>query len=102
MSQVPNHKAYHRHIDKGFAGLRQVLIILREAALTVQPSESALYHPPTRQGYKPSLAFRLLHYLQLPAQPTKHPLDQLSSVATVCPYQLQPTKTPPMCITGFL
>src|SRR2546422_8239666 len=102
MSQLPNHEANHRHIHKGFAGLRHSLVILAQAALTVQPSKGALYHPSARQGHKASLTFCLLHYLQLPAQCALHPLDQLTSVTTISPYQLQTAKAPPVRVAGFL
>lgn len=102
MSQVSNHKAYHRHIDEGFARLRQVFVILAQAALTVQPGKGALYHPPTRQGHKALLPFGFLHYRKLPAQRPLHPFDQLSPVCSVSLYQLQSAEAPPVHIASFL
>jgi hypothetical protein len=96
MSQFPNHKADHRHIHKGFAGLWQALIVFAEPSIAVEPCEGALHYPATRQHYKAFLPFLLLHYRKLPPQRSLCPLDQLPSIASIGPYQGQTAEAPPV------
>src|SRR5215203_3376657 len=102
MSQSPNHKADHSHIDESFTRLWQPLEVFGKTTLAVQPTERALYHPPSGQQHKSFLAFFLLYYRQLPAQFLPYPLYQFSSIAPICPYQLQTTETPPMFVFSLL
>src|SRR5215212_7850685 len=102
MSQVADHKAYHRHINEGFTRLWQPLEVFGKTTLAVQPTERAFHHPPPGQQHKSFLTFFLLHYQQLPAQFLPYPLYQLSSIPTICPYQLQPTEAPPMFVSSLL
>src|SRR5262245_7797723 len=47
--QTMYHQPDHGDADHGFAGLRQVLIILRQAAVPAQPREGPLDYPAFRQ-----------------------------------------------------
>src|SRR5437868_311747 len=102
MSQFPEHKADHRHINEGFTRLWQPLVVFGQTTLAVQPREGALHHPPTGQQHEAFLTFCFLHYRQFPTQLPPYPLNQFTSIPTVSPYQLQPTITPPMCISSLL
>src|SRR4051812_29096906 len=102
MSQLPNHKADHRHIHEGFTGLGQSLVVFGETTLTVQPTKGALHNPPSGQQHKASLTFDSLHNLQLPAQCTLHPCDQFASVCSVRPNKLQAAQAPPVLVARLL
>src|SRR5437870_6204494 len=102
MSQTNEHKADHRHVYESFAGLGQSLIVAAQPTVAGQPCEGTLHHPPSGQEHKPSLTFHFPHDVHSPTEHTLDPLYKLSSVAPVCPYQLQATKTPPVRILRFL
>src|SRR5437016_4739283 len=99
---MSEHKADHRHINKRFAALGQSLVVAAQPTLPVQPGKGALYYPSLGQQHESLLVPQSLHDLQRPTQLTLHPFDQLASIPTIRPYQLQATKAPPMCILGFL
>lgn len=102
MSQSFEHKADHRRINKRFAAVGQSLVVAAQSSLPTEPGEGALNNPTLGQQYEALLVTKSLHDLQRPAQLTLHPFDQLASVTTVCPYELQATKSPPMRISRFL
>ena len=76
--------------NKRFAGFRQAFIVFAQSTLTIQPCKSALHNPAFRQYLKADLTAQLSHNLQRPSQSELHPVDQLPTVATVSPYELQP------------
>src|SRR3990170_3740711 len=90
MSQSSSHQADHRHINKRFAGLWQAFVVFAQSALTIQPRKGALHNPAFGQNLKANLAAQLFHNLQGPVQGELHPIDQLTTVASIGPEELQP------------
>jgi hypothetical protein len=45
MSQTLEHQADHRHVNEGFAGGRQALVVFAEPTLAVEPGEGAFNDP---------------------------------------------------------
>ena len=83
------HQSDHGDADHGFAGLRQVLIILRQAAVPAQPCEGPLDHPAFRQEEEAVGPLRPLDNFQadLPPRPqAPHPRDEVSRVCLIGPH----------------
>ena len=82
------HQSDHGDSDHGFAGLRQVLIILRQAAVPAHPREGPLDHPAFRQEEEAGGPLRPLDHCQadLPPRPqAPHPRDEVSRVGLIGP-----------------
>ena len=90
--QAAEHESGHSGVDPGFGGFRQCFIILAQSPVPAQPGESALHHPASGQHLKAVAVPGTPHYLQSPTRQCRHPLDQLSGVAAICPDQAQPGK----------
>src|SRR3989304_7767222 len=86
------HNLGHRHIDKGFTGFWQGLVVLAQPSIAAQPSKGALHNPAMRQYLKAVDIIRALDDFQEPATQVLGPPDQLASVASVSPDQPQAGK----------
>jgi hypothetical protein len=89
MSQSSRHQADHSHENKGFRGFWQTFKVFSQATLTVQSGKSALNHPSLWQNLEANLAFQFCHNLQGPAKRRFDPFHQTTSVASICPEELQ-------------
>src|SRR3989304_721938 len=88
------HNLGHRHIDKGFTGFWQGLVVLAQPSIAAQPSKGALHNPAMRQYLKAVDIIRALDDFQEPAAQGSDPFDQLAGVTSVSPDQSQAGKLP--------
>lgn len=63
----------HGNIDEGLAGFRDLLIVLAQATIVVQPSEGAFHDPPTGQHLESLDLVAPLDDFQQPTAILEHP-----------------------------
>ena len=68
----------HGRLDHGFAGGRQQVVILTQAAVAIEPPEGALHNPALGHDHKPLDGVRALGHLQANWPLRSQPLDPLA------------------------
>ena len=96
--QSSYHQGTHSDLDERLAGLRQLLVVLREAPLLAKPRERALHHPAARQHREAFLVGGLNHDLQVEAPAVLDPLHQRPVVVAVRPDLLKPRQAQPEAV----
>ncbi len=51
-SQAAGHKVNHSDVDHGFAGLRQILVVLTQPPVAVEPAKGPFHNPSVRLHHK--------------------------------------------------
>ncbi len=82
-SQSSEHQADYENVDKGRASFRQAPIILVHTPFAIQTGKGALNNPTLGQHLKTDLITDIFDNLPGPAKAVPHPVDQISSVATI-------------------
>jgi hypothetical protein len=91
--QTANHQMDHRHLDEGFTGFRQQVVIFTEASIAIEPPEGAFHHPALGDDHTSLDGVRALRNLQAdrPLGPQRpHPVHQRSGIGPVGPDVPQP------------
>ena len=65
LSQSASHEPDHRDVDDGFAGGREVFVVLAETTMAPKPAESALNDPTSRENLEAFDVVGSFHNLHL-------------------------------------
>lgn len=79
------HQVDRSEIDHGLAAFRQILVVLTQTSIAIQPCNGSLHDPATRQNYKAFLIWKLLNNLDLDAMPFLHSLDEVALIPLIGP-----------------
>ncbi len=79
------HQVDGSKIDHGFAAFRQVLVVLTQTSISIQPCNGSLHNPTARQNDKAFLIWKLLNNLDCDAMPFLHPLDEVALISLIGP-----------------
>src|SRR5918996_5588099 len=88
----------HHHVDDGFTGFWQQLIVFTQPAVAVEPSQRALDNPPPGDHFKPFGGIGALGDFQTNLAPRAQrpgPVDQGPSIGAIGPDAAQPGKLMP-------
>ena len=83
----------HGPVDHGFAALGESFVILAQSAVAPEPGEGPFHDPALGQDDESGDIAETLDDFQRPAADASGPVDQLPSVATVGPNQLESRET---------
>ena len=84
----------HSYVDPGLRCIGQSFVVLAQPTAPAEPRECSFNHPSSRQHLKVVAVPRALDNLERPACQGPDPLDQLSSIASIGPYQPHAGKPP--------
>ncbi len=84
----------HSYVDPSLRCIGQGFVVFAETTAPTQPRQRSFNNPASWQDLKLVTVLRTLDNLQYPARQSLHPVNQLSSVASVCPDQFETRKTP--------
>jgi len=90
--QPSEHQLNHRDVDHGLTGGGEIFVVLTQSPISSQPTESSFHHPTSRQHFKSCDIVAPPYNFQSPTGQAVKPSDQLSSIATIRPNQLESGK----------
>ena len=95
--ETPHHKLNHGDSDPRLRGLRQGLKVFTEPPRAIEPAKRAFDDPTPLQHVKALAVPGTFHDHQSPLQHRRHPCDELASVPSVSPDDLQSRKAGHEC-----
>lgn len=77
----------HSRVDHRLTGFGGEFVVFAETAIAIEPTKGSLDDPATGQHHESLHAFRTSNDLQHPTTGVLYPLNELTSVAVIGPYQ---------------
>ena len=87
-----DHDVYHRHIDHRLAGFGSIFVVLTQSSLVAKPGKSPFDNPSSGQDLESRRC--AMNNFENPMANAFDPFDQLATVTTIGPDQLQPRQPP--------